>query len=82
MVHRRLKRPAKRKNRADGAPRLDLPLPRAERIALKKRASGLEAAMIALQALPGFSDARCRIFAETESFVENLHRTPFGAREK
>jgi hypothetical protein len=33
-------------------------------------------ALIALQRLPGFSDARCRIFAETESFVKNLHRTP------
>ena len=41
MVHRRFKRPAKRKNRPDDVPAPDLRLPKAERIALKKRAAEL-----------------------------------------
>lgn len=76
MVHRRFKRPAKRKNRPDDVPAPDLRLPRPERIVLKKRAAELEAALMALQALPGFSDARCRIFTETEAFVKSLDLTP------
>jgi len=51
-------------------------LSKAERAALKKRSAELEAALIALQDLPGFSDARCRIFAETEAFVKSLDLKP------